>query len=107
MGQNYIATARAKGMLERIVIFRHAFINAMLPVVTLLGVNVAYLLGGSVIVEVVFTRQVMGRLLIESIFSRDYAVVQGAIIMISFVTVAANLFVDLLYGVIDPRLRAA
>jgi ABC-type dipeptide/oligopeptide/nickel transport system permease component len=104
LGQNYVQTARGKGLIERVVIARHALPNAMLPILTLLGINVAYLLGGSVVIEVVFARQGMGRLLIESIFARDYPVVQGAVLVIAFLVVAANLFVDLLYHVIDPRL---
>jgi peptide/nickel transport system permease protein len=102
---NYVTTARAKGLAERSVVVKHALRNAALPVLTLLGINVAYLLGGSVIVEVVFARPGMGRLLVEAIFARDYPVVQGTVIVFAMLVVVANLITDTLYGILDPRLR--
>jgi peptide/nickel transport system permease protein len=105
LGGNYITTARAKGLAERVVVLKHALRNAALPVLTLLGINIAYLLGGSVIVEVVFARPGMGRLLVEAIFSRDYPVVQGTVVVFAMLVVAANLLTDTLYGILDPRLR--
>ncbi len=105
LNTNYITTARAKGLYETTVILRHGLRNAGLPIVTLMGVSVASLLGGSVIVEVVFSRPGMGRLLVDGIFARDYPVVQGTILIFAIFVVAVNFFVDLLYGVIDPRVR--
>lgn len=107
MRQNYISTARAKGLLERVVILRHALGNAALPIVTLVGINVAYLLGGSVIVEVVFSRPGTGRMLVDGIFTRDYPVVQGAVLIFALLVVAANLITDIMYNILDPRLRSS
>jgi ABC-type dipeptide/oligopeptide/nickel transport system permease component len=107
LGANYITVARAKGLRERIVIAKHALGNAALPVLTVLGTNVAYLLGGSVIVEVVFSRPGMGRLLVDAIFARDYPVVQGAVLIFALLVVLANVFTDILYGIADPRLRTS
>jgi peptide/nickel transport system permease protein len=106
MRQNYISTARAKGLLERVVILRHALGNAALPIVTLVGINVAYLLGGSVIVEVVFSRPGTGRMLVDGIFTRDYPVVQGTVLIFALLVVGANLITDITYNFLDPRLRA-
>lgn len=103
---NYITAARAKGVAERRVVLKHALRNAALPIVTLMGVNMAYLLGGSVVVEVVFSRPGMGRLLVDGIFTRDYPVVQGTVLIFAILVVAINLLTDLLYGFLDPRLRA-
>jgi peptide/nickel transport system permease protein len=105
MGSNYVQTARAKGLSERRVIWAHAFRNALLPVITLQGLLFGTLLGGAVITEVVFTLPGMGRTLLDAILKRDYPVVQGAAIYVALVYVVANLVVDLLYYVVDPRLR--
>ncbi len=102
----YIMTARAKGLFENAVILRHGLSNAILPILTIMGINVAYLLGGSVIVEVVFSRPGMGRLLIDGIFARDYPVVQGAILIFALMVVLANMLTDLMYTMLDPRLRS-
>jgi peptide/nickel transport system permease protein len=107
LGANYVTVARAKGLKERIVIAKHALGNAALPVLTVLGTNVAYLLGGSVIVEVVFSRPGMGRLLVDAIFARDYPVVQGAVLIFALLVVFANVVTDILYGIADPRVRAS
>ncbi len=105
MSADYTRTARAKGLFERFVILKHALRNALLPLITLQGLQFGTLLGGAVITEIVFTYPGMGRLLLDGILKRDYAVVQGAVIVVAFCYVLMNLFVDLLYVVVDPRLR--
>lgn len=103
--EGYIQTARAKGLSERVVIFPHAIRNALIPIVTIVGLQFGGLLAGSVIVEMVFSWPGIGRLLIESIGQRDYNVVQAAILVIAAGFVFANLLVDILYGYLDPRVR--
>jgi peptide/nickel transport system permease protein len=105
LGEDYVRTARAKGRSEAATLWRHALPNAALPVLTLLGLQLGGLLAGTVITEVVFAWPGIGSLLVEAIRSRDYPVVQGCVLLISFGYVAVNLAVDLLYGVIDPRTR--
>ena len=105
LGQEYVRTARAKGLRERLVIYRHALRNAMIPVVTVVGVQVGYLLGGIVVVEEVFTLPGVGRLVLSAIFNRDYPLVQGAVLFIALIFMLSNLLVDLLYSIIDPRIR--
>jgi peptide/nickel transport system permease protein len=102
---DYTRTARAKGLPERVVMFKHALRNALLPVLTLQGLQFGTLLGGAVITELVFTWPGMGRMLLDGILKRDYAVVQGAVIFVAFAYVLVNFLVDVLYHVIDPRLR--
>jgi peptide/nickel transport system permease protein len=102
---DYTRTARAKGLRERVVILKHALRNALLPVLTLQGLQFGTLLGGAVITELVFTWPGMGRMLLDGILKRDYAVVQGAVIFVAFAYVLMNLLVDVLYHIIDPRLR--
>ncbi len=103
--QDYVRTAQAKGMARRIVLLRHALPNALIPTVTAVGLQVGYLLGGSVLTETVFARPGLGRLLVDSIQSRDLAVVQGTIMLLSAVFVVVNLVVDLIYVRLDPRIR--
>ncbi|GAB2961272.1 nickel ABC transporter permease [Nonomuraea fastidiosa] len=103
--ENYIQTARAKGLPERVVIFLHAIRNAIIPIVTVAGLEFGKLLGGAVIVETVFSWPGVGRLLIDSISARDYNVVQAAILLIAGGFVLINLIVDVLYGYLDPRIR--
>lgn len=103
--QGYIVTARAKGLKESRVIRRHALKNAMLPVVTILGLQLGNIFGGAVITETIFAIPGMGRLLVESIFSRDYPVVQAIVLLISVTVVLANLAVDIVYAYLDPRIR--
>ena len=102
---DYIRTARAKGIPERVVWFRHALRNSALPLVTMLGLELAELLTGAVIVETVFAWPGIGRLAIESVSSRDYPVVQTAVLLIASIFVVINLLVDLSYLVLDPRTR--
>ncbi|SEE30257.1 nickel ABC transporter permease [Ruania alba] len=103
--EGYIQTARAKGLSERVVIFPHAIRNALIPIVTIVGLQFGGLLAGSVIVEMVFSWPGIGRLLIESIGQRDYNVVQASVLVIAAGFVVANLVVDVLYGYLDPRVR--
>lgn len=105
MHEGYIQTARAKGFSERIVILRHGIRNALIPVVTVVGLQFGALLSGTVIVETVFAWPGVGRLLVASIFARDYAVVQAAIFLIAGTFLLLNLLVDVLYGYLDPRVR--
>ncbi|NDJ62299.1 MAG: ABC transporter permease [Chloroflexi bacterium] len=103
--QDYIRTARAKGLRDRLVITRHALRNALLPLVTIIGLELGFLLSGVVVVETVFSWPGVGRLVFNSINQRDIPVVQAAVIVFSFMFVASNLIVDLLYTRLDPRVR--
>lgn len=105
LGEEYVRTARAKGLGERAVIWRHALRNAWLPVITLLGLQLGALLGGAVITETVFSWPGIGSLLVESIQRRDYPVVQGCVLLISLTYVLVNTVTDLVYGWVDPRIR--
>jgi peptide/nickel transport system permease protein len=102
---DYMQVARAKGLLKPRLIFVHAFPNALIPVVTVMGIALALLMAGTVVVENVFAIKGLGRVLIQGILNRDYPVVQGAILVVSAIFVFSNLLVDLLYTVIDPRIR--
>jgi peptide/nickel transport system permease protein len=103
--QDYIRTAWAKGLKEQVIIFRHALKNGLIPVVTLKGISLRNIFGGSVLVETVFNVPGMGRLAVDAMMSRDYAVVQGVILIIAVVVCLANLIVDISYGWLDPRIR--
>jgi peptide/nickel transport system permease protein len=104
--QDYVRTARAKGLPGRTVFFRHALKNAMVPVLTIVGIQVGYLLGGSIVIERVFSLNGVGSLLLRSVGERDYQLLQGVVLFIGAAFVMVNLAVDILYGVIDPRMRA-
>jgi len=103
--QDYVRTARAKGLAERVVVSRHALKNAFIPVVTVIGLNVGALLGGAILTETIFAWPGVGRLVVDAIFARDYPIVQGAVLVIALVFVLVNLLVDLSYAVLDPRIR--
>lgn len=105
LSEEYVKTARAKGLAERSVILKHAFRNASISVVTLLGVQAAGLLGGAVIVETVFAWPGVGRLVVDAIWKRDFFVVMGGVLILTGVYILVNLLVDLMYGVLDPRIR--
>jgi peptide/nickel transport system permease protein len=105
MGQDYIRTAWSKGLRERLVISRHALKNALIPVVTLKGMTLRNIFGGSVLIETVFNIPGMGRLAVDAVLSQDYAIVQGVTLLIAIVVMLANLLVDLSYGWLDPRIR--
>ena len=103
--QDFVRTARAKGLGERLIVARHALKNALIPIITVIGLQFGALLGGAVITETVFGWPGMGQLLVESIFSRDYPMVQGIVIVFSGLFILTNLLVDLCYAVIDPRIH--
>jgi len=103
--QDYIRTAWAKGLNERQVIMKHAIRNAMIPVITLIGMNIRQIFGGAVLIETVFSIYGMGKLSVDALFSSDYAIVQGVILVVAVVVVLSSLIVDLSYGWIDPRIR--
>jgi peptide/nickel transport system permease protein len=106
LNQQYISTARSKGIAESVVILRHAFRNALIPTVTFLGIQFGSLLGGTVIIEQVFSWPGVGRLIIDAINQRDYPVIQGGVIVLALLMVFVNLIVDISYSVIDPRIKA-
>ena len=103
--QDYIQTARAKGLAERVVVGKHALRNAMLPIVTILGLSLPGLIGGSVIVEWIFAIPGMGQLMVQAAFERDYPVLMGNLVIVSSLTLFANLAADLAYSLVDPRIR--
>ena len=105
MHEDYIRTARSKGLCEQIVVYKHAFKNALIPVVTILALQVPNLIGGSLITETVFSWPGLGQLLIQCINGKDMCVVQACVVFISFITIVANLVADILYALIDPRIR--
>jgi len=103
--QDYVRTARAKGLGPRTVLFLHALKNGAVPVITVIGIGFAALIGGTVVTETVFTIPGMGRLTVDAILRRDYPVIQGVVLVFSFVYVLVNLVVDLIYTLVDPRIR--
>jgi peptide/nickel transport system permease protein len=103
--QDYVRTARAKGLSQRAVVYGHAFRNALVPVVTVVGITMAILIGGAVVTEIVFNIPGLGRLIISAILRRDYPVVQGVVLITAAAYVMINLTIDLLYAFIDPRIR--
>ena len=105
LGEDYIRTARAKGVSEKAVLLRHALRNASVPIVTTIGLGIALLIGGVVVTESVFAIPGIGRLTIEAVTQRDYPVIQGVILVASMVYVLVNLAIDLAYGLLDPRIR--
>jgi peptide/nickel transport system permease protein len=105
LGLDYIRTARAKGLRERVVVMKHAMRNAMLPLVTVIGLQFGGLLGGAVLTESVFGLPGVGKFLVDSIFQRDYPVVQGFTLAIALIFVFVNLIVDISYAYLDPRVR--
>jgi peptide/nickel transport system permease protein len=107
LGQHYVTTARSKGLRESVVIRRHALKNAFLPILTIIGFQLAYLFGGAVITETIFAIPGMGRLFVGSVGSRDYAVMQAIVLLAATTVIVVNLVVDLLYGFLDPRIRLA
>lgn len=103
--QDYILTARAKGLPTRVVVFKHALRNAMMPVITILGLSVPTLIGGSVIVESIFSLPGLGQLFYHSVLARDYPLIMGNLVLVSVLTLAGNLLADLGYALADPRIR--
>ena len=107
LAREYVVTARAKGLVEQVVLVRHVLKNALLPVVTLIGLQLSYLIGGTVIVEIVFAWPGIGSLAVDAILGRDYPIVQALVLLIATLVVAISLLVDLSYSVLDPRVRFA
>jgi peptide/nickel transport system permease protein len=105
MREDYIRTARAKGLSEKRVVFRHALWNGALPIVTLIGFEVAALFGGLIVTETVFSVPGLGQYVVQSILDRDYPAAQGIVLVLAGIVVLGNLAVDLLYGLLDPRTR--
>jgi peptide/nickel transport system permease protein len=105
LSEDYIRTARAKGQSERKVLFRHALRNAAVPIVTVIGLSVALLIGGVIVTESVFTIPGLGRLTVDAVLARDYPTIQAVILLFSFVYVMINLTVDMMYSLLDPRIR--
>ena len=105
MGENYIRTSRAYGLSERLITFKYALKNACIPTITILGLGIGRLLGGAVLIEIVFARPGLGRLIYNAISERNYPVVQGAVLVVVVIFVLVNLLVDLSYSAIDPRIR--
>jgi peptide/nickel transport system permease protein len=105
LSQDYIRTARAKGLFERAVIYKHALRNAMIPLVTIVGMNIGYLMSGAVLIETIFGWPGIGSYLYEAIISRDFPIIQGTVLVISIIFVLSNLAVDVIYSFIDPRIR--
>jgi ABC-type dipeptide/oligopeptide/nickel transport system permease component len=105
LGQDYVRTARSKGISERAVVINHALRNAWLPVVTMIGLEFGFLLGGVVVIETVFSWPGIGRLVFNAINQRDISVVQASVIVLSVIFIALNLIVDLIYVRIDPRVK--
>jgi len=105
INQDYIKAAKAKGVKNSLVIFKHAMRNALIPIVTMLALRLPWIIGGSIVIEKVFDWNGMGTLLINSVFARDFPVVQAILLFISIAVIVANLLADLLYSVIDPRIR--
>ncbi len=104
LDKEYIQTAHSKGLRERIVVYKHALRNALIPVITIVGLQFGYVLNGAVVIEIVFQRPGLGNLLIDSIFSRDYPVVQGLVLVIGTIFVLTNFAVDIAYRFVDPRI---
>jgi peptide/nickel transport system permease protein len=103
--QDYVRTARAKGLQERVVLSKHALKNAMLPVITLIGIQLGFLLSGTVVLEFLFALPGLGTLLIESVITKDFAAVQGLVLFFAVIIIAINIAVDLSYALFDPRVR--
>jgi len=105
LGEDYVRTARAKGLPERVVMIKHVLRNALVPIVTVLGLTVALMIGGAVVTETVFNLPGVGNLVVRAVLRRDYPVIQGTLLVIAAIYVFINLLVDLLYMVVDPRIR--
>jgi ABC-type dipeptide/oligopeptide/nickel transport system permease component len=107
ISQDYIRTAHAKGLAEPLIIVRHALMNALIPLVTVVGLQMGELLGGTVVIETVFAWPGVGRLILQAVFQRDYPLVQAAVFLLAMIFVGANLLVDVAYRYLDPRIRYA
>jgi ABC-type dipeptide/oligopeptide/nickel transport system permease component len=107
LGQDYIRTARAKGLREPVVILRHALRNAAIPIITVLGLRIGHIMAGAIMIEEVFAYPGVGRLALGSMLNYDYSVIQAFVFAVALMVVATNLVVDILYGIVDPRVRVS
>ena len=107
LNEDYVRTARSKGLGQRRIVFVHALKNALIPVVTTVGLQIGRILGGTIVIEIIFSFPGMGKLLLDAIFGRDFPIVQGSVLLITFAFMGINLVVDLTYALIDPRIRYA
>jgi peptide/nickel transport system permease protein len=105
IGQDYIRTARAKGLSERMMVLRHALRNALIPIISLMGLDLGYIVGGSVVIEAVFARPGIGDMMLRAIYSRDFPVLQGCMFVLALAIILGNIIADLTYVVVDPRIR--
>jgi ABC-type dipeptide/oligopeptide/nickel transport system permease component len=105
LSKEYVVTARAKGLTERLVLYKHALKNALMPVVTVAGIQLGYMLGGAIIIEQVFSLPGLGRLFLSGVYQRDFPLIQGGVVFIAFVFSFINFAVDLIYCVLNPRIR--
>ncbi len=105
IGQDYIRTARAKGLRQFMVVARHALRNALIPIISLMGLDFGYILGGSVVIEHVFARPGIGDMILRSIYSRDFPVLQGCMFVLTAGIILGNILADVAYVVVDPRIR--
>jgi ABC-type dipeptide/oligopeptide/nickel transport system permease component len=103
--REFILTARSKGLIERVVLFRHALKNALIPVITMIGLQFGNMMGSAVVIETLFARMGLGRLLVLAILQRDYPLIQGTILVFGIIYILSNLIIDLLYSLVDPRIR--
>lgn len=107
LNEDYVRTARSKGLKKRVILFKHVLKNAMIPVLTVLGMSIASLFGGSVMVEQIFNIPGMGQLVTTAVLNRDIPIIQAFIVIISLVIILSALLVDIAYGIVDPRIRIA
>jgi len=105
LNEDYVTTARAEGFPESQVIYKHALPNALLPIITVVGMSFAGLLGGSVLTETIFSLPGLGRLFMTSLYNRDFPLIQGVVVVYSLIVVTSNTLIDILYGILDPRIR--
>lgn len=105
LNEDYVRTARSKGLSEQIVVYKHALRNALIPIVTVIGIYIGVLLGGAVLVEVIFTRPGLGKILVGAMKQRDYTTLQSTVLIFAGIVILVNLLVDLLYGFLDPRIQ--
>lgn len=103
--KDYITTARSKGLMERVVLFKHALRNALMPILSVMGLRLGWLVGGAVVIETVFSRPGIGRLLVNSVYQKDYPVCQVVILMISAAVIFGNIFADIMCAIVDPKIR--
>ncbi|MDO9068892.1 MAG: ABC transporter permease [Deltaproteobacteria bacterium] len=105
IGQDYIRTARAKGLGERVVVLRHALRNSLIPIISLMGLDLGYIIGGAVVIESVFARAGVGDLMLRAIYSRDFPVLQGCMFVLALAIILGNIIADVMYVIVDPRIR--